>query len=100
MRLSHPLLASDCVASIYPPCIYLAYIHLAYIHKTTPRLWRTHSCVQRSHSCEREVFEGQLERDRPLYWRGLHWELSWTPTGRVHTSVNAARMSACATMAW
>src|SRR5712692_9009874 len=40
-------------------------------------MWRTHSCVQRSHSCE----------------RGLSTELG------VDTSVDTARTSACATTA-
>ncbi len=44
-------------------------------------LWRTHSCVQRSHSCERDI----IAQDRRI--SGC----------RVGTSADAARTSACAT---
>src|SRR5580692_11607058 len=54
----------------------------------TPHLWRTHSCVPRSHSCERAGVYRICELGRRLrQLRGAS----------VHTIVNAARISACAT---
>jgi hypothetical protein len=52
-------------------------------------LWRTHSCVPRSHSCERAEMT-QKCRYRLCLSSGVHPEI-------VHTSVNAARVGACAT---
>jgi hypothetical protein len=49
--------------------------------------WRTHSCVPRSYSCERQS-RGSRECESPS---------PMIPGSNVHTSVNAARKSACAT---
>jgi hypothetical protein len=81
-------------------------------------MWRTHSCVPRSHSCERflcwhDCQHGTHECAMSLsflmseHFKELmfdcHKQLAMpkgTPISKasVHMSVNAARMSACATM--
>src|ERR1700723_2743338 len=64
-------------------------------------LWRTHSCVPRRHSCRRPAALFAMAEPTAYVTSKTRWHCALLPCrhllNRVHTSVNAARRSACAT---